>query len=70
MFRTIPVVGWFLVAAGGSALAWYQSLSKPQQARANEQAINYAWAMYQKKIKELTSAEIRNVYGFTRRLVG
>lgn len=67
MFPLIPLLALFAIGGGAATLVWYDCLSKEDQEEADRIACGYAKQIYDKGMKELTSAELDHVARLTSR---
>jgi hypothetical protein len=67
MFPLIPLFALFAILGGGATLVWYEGLSSAEQQEADRIAADYARTIFDKSMKELTSAEAARVASLTER---
>ena len=70
MLPLIPLacVAGFIASALG--LTWYDSLSKAEKEQADKLAADFAWQLYQKSVKNLTSDQAESVAALVRDRLG
>lgn len=70
MLPLIPLacVAGFIASALG--LTWYDSLSKAEKEKADKLAADFAWQLYQKSVKNLTSDQAESVAALVRDRLG
>ena len=70
MLPLIPILCIAALIGGASGLAWYESLSKDEQEKADKLAGELAWNLYQKSLKNLTRDQAENVAAMVQRKMG
>jgi len=62
MIPLIPILAGLALVGGGATLLWYDSLSKEDKARADRLTADYAAALFEKTVSQLTQSEARAVH--------
>lgn len=70
MLPLIPILCIAALIGGAGGLAWYESLSKDEQEKADKLAGELAWNLYQKSLKNLTRDQAEKVAGMVQRKMG
>ena len=70
MFPLIPILCIAALIGGAGGLAWYESLSKDEQEKADKLAGELAWNLYQKSLKNLSRDQAENVAAMVQRKMG
>ena len=70
MLPLIPILCIAALIGDAGGLAWYESLSKDEQEKADKLAGELAWNLYQKSLKNLTRDQAENVAAIVQRKMG
>lgn len=62
MLPLVPILAGLAVIGGSATLVWYDRLSREDQNAANRLTAQYAHALFEKAVDQLSTAEARAVH--------